>query len=388
MATHQGEPHRALPALTSAGILTIDLSAIQANWRSIKARLAAHVSAGAVIKADAYGLGAAHVGPALYRAGCREFFVASLVEAREARSYLPNDARIIVLGGAQSGEEGEFIERDLTPVLFSLPALDRWRQACRAAGGPHPSALKIDTGMHRLGLTPAEVDQLLLEPAYLQECGIGLVMSHLACADEPEHPLNQEQLHRFEATADRLRVHLPDVRLSLANSSGVFLGPQWHFNLVRTGAFLYGFHPQPLLADTLPTDLVQPVLQLDLPVRQVREVSHGGTVGYGADARIEPKTRLAVVAGGYADGLNRLLGRQAVGIVGEHSTRVIGRISMDLTIFDISELPAHEAPAWIQVLNRELTVNHLTQSSGALGYEVLTSLGRRYQRRYLGGESG
>src|SRR5690625_1074940 len=117
----------------------------------------------------------------------------------------------------------------------------------------------------------------------------------------------------------------------------VFLGPQWHFDLVRTGAFLYGFHPQPLLADTLPTDLVQPVLQLDLPVRQVREVSHGGTVGYGADARIEPKTRLAVVAGGYADGLNRLLGRQAVGIVGEHSTRVIGRISMDLTIFDISD---------------------------------------------------
>lgn len=384
MATHQGEPSCATPAPTSAGILTIDLSAIQANWRSIKARLAPHVSAGAVIKADAYGLGAAQVGPALYRAGCREFFVASLTEARQAQGYLPRDSSIVVLGGAQPGDEAEFIARGLRPVLFDWSALDRWRRACRAAGGPHSSALKVDTGMHRLGLTPVELDRLLLEPAYLHECGIRLVMSHLACADEPEHPLNREQLRRFQAAADRLRMHLPDVALSLANSSGVFLGPQWHYDLVRTGAFLYGFNPQPARVDDLPLNLVQPVLQLDLPVLQVRDVGHAGTVGYGANAPVEPQTRLAVVAGGYADGLNRLLGRQAEGTVGERSTRVIGRISMDLTVFDISELAADEAPVWIQVLNRELTVNQLTQNSGALGYEVLTSLGRRYQRRYVG----
>lgn len=387
MATHQDEFSCVTPALTSAGILTIDLSAIQANWRSINAHLAADVSAGAVIKADAYGLGAARVGPALYRAGCREFFVASLTEAREAQSYLPKDANIVVLGGAQPGDEAEFIVRGLMPVLFSWPAFERWRHACRAAGGSHPSALKVDTGMHRLGLSPAELDQLLLEPAYLHECGVRLVMSHLACADEPEHPLNREQLHRFQVAADRLRTYLPDVVLSLANSSGVFLGAQWHYDLVRTGAFLYGFNPQPSDVGALPLNLVQPVLQLDLPVLQVRDVGHAGTVGYGGDAPIEPQARLAVVAGGYADGLNRLLGRQAVGVIGERSTRVIGRISMDLTIFDISELPADEAPIWVQVLNRELTVNHLTHNAGALGYEVLTSLGRRYQRRYVGGES-
>lgn len=387
MATHHGEPHGATSASTSAGILTIDLSAVQANWRSIKARVGAQVSAGAVIKADAYGLGAAQVGPALYRAGCRDFFVASLAEAREAQGYLPQDASLIVLGGAQPGDEAEFIARGLTPVLFSWSALERWRRACRAAGGPHSSALKVDTGMHRLGLAPAELDRLLLEPAYLHECGVRLVMSHLACADEPEHPLNREQLHRFQTAADRLLVHLPNVVLSLANSSGVFLGPQWHYDLVRTGAFMYGFNPQPGRVDVWAPDLVHPVLQLDLPVLQVREIGHGGTVGYGASAPVEPQARLAVVAGGYADGINRLLGRQAIGIVGEHSARVVGRISMDLTIFDISQLPADEAPAWIQVLNRELTVNHLSQNAGALGYEVLTSLGGRYQRRYLGGES-
>ena len=363
---------------SSTGILTIDLSAIQSNWRCINSQLTGKTSASAVIKANAYGLGAAYVGPALYQAGCREFFVATLEEALAARQYLKPDAVVYVLGGVRPGAEPLFLENDLSPVLFTLEDTRRWLACTQKLDAPPACAIKINTGMTRLGLDLQEWLSLLASEEELRSLRPVLIMSHLACADEPEHPLNYKQLALFQALADATRSLLPDTRFSLANSSGVFLGSQWHFDLVRPGAALYGVNPQPLKPSPL-----KPVVQLALPVLQVRELSENADVGYGATAQAFPLTRLAVVAGGYADGLHRTIGRQGFGILDNHRVPVVGRISMDTTIFDISAADIKGEHRMIQVLNDELTVDSWTALTGALGYDILTSLGYRYRRCYL-----
>jgi alanine racemase len=220
---------------SSTGILTIDLTAIQSNWRYIRSQLRAPAQASAVIKADAYGLGAERVGPALYTAGCREFFLATLEEALSARKYLPEDAVIYVLGGVRSHSEALCIAARLVPVLFSLEDIRRWNQACATAGMGMPCALKLDTGMTRLGMSFGELQELCNHPELLEHSPPTLFMSHLACADEPEHSLNNRQFAAFEQAAAAIKMIFPGVRLSLANSSGIFLGPQWHLDLVRPG---------------------------------------------------------------------------------------------------------------------------------------------------------
>jgi len=357
---------------TATGLLTIDLGAIEANWRYLCAQLNRPPSA--VIKADAYGLGAEPVGQRLYQAGCREFFLATLPEALAARAFLPADARLYVLGGARPGEEQAFLEQSLMPVLFSYEAVARW---AAVSGGRAPSALKLDTGMTRLGLGTDEWQRLEAEPALLQRCRPELFMSHLACADEYEHPMNREQLQRFERLCARARTLLPGIRCSLANSAGVFLGSEWHFDMARTGAALYGYDPHPGRAPQM-----QPVVRLELPVLQLRTLTGPADIGYGATEQRPAGTRLAVVAGGYADGLNRTLGRAAVGRVGDIEVPSVGRISMDTTVFDISGAADLE-PASIAVLDKQQTVSLVTERCGALGYEVLTSLKGRYRRRYL-----
>lgn len=368
---------------SATGALSIDLSAIQANWRLISTRLGADAAASAVIKANAYGLGASAVGPALYRAGCREFFVATPDEAVAAREYLPDDAVVYVLGGVRPGLEQEFIERRLTPVLFTLEAVVRWREALERTGATAPSALKVDTGMTRMGLSRTECRALLADPGLLRGAQPSLFMSHLACADEPAHPMNGTQLAEFRAYCAQVRALVPGVRCSLANSSGIFLGADWHFEQVRPGAALYGFNPQPTADNPM-----HPVVQLDLPVLQLRDVEGDVSVGYGASARLSSPARVAVVAGGYADGLHRTIGRQAEGEVMGRRVPTVGRISMDTAVFDVTgvPLPADADDLYVQVLNRDLTLNLAHERAGALGYEVLTSLGSgRYRRRYLGG---
>ncbi len=361
------------------GVLTVDLAAVQANWRTVKARLTGGADAGAVIKADAYGLGADRVGPALYRAGCREFFVATLAEARAARRYLPESAVIRVFGGVAAGDEAEFLRLRLQPVLFTLPDMRRWAAHCRAVGTVAPSALKLDTGMNRLGLSAEEFRQCLSEPEALCDAGVELFLSHLACAEDTSSPLNGQQQQRFTAAAAQMRERLPQVRLSLANSAGVFLGEPWQFDLVRPGSALYGFNPQPDAANPM-----RQAVQLKLPILQVRDIVELGTVGYGGSEAVAPPARLATVAGGYADGLNRLLGRHGQGYIGEEPVPVAGRISMDLTVFDITRAAASgESGEWVEILNQHQTINTLTESVGALGYEVLTSLKGRYERHYL-----
>lgn len=365
---------------TATGTLSIDLSALCANWRTVCAAL--NQTPAAVIKADAYGLGAEAVGRELYAAGCREFFLATLEEALTARQFLPGDARLYILGGARPGEERECMNAGLIPVLYSLSAIERWAAACRAAGAVSPSVIKVDTGMTRLGLSIEDWHTLVGQPEALAACHPVVVMSHLACADEPDHPLNREQQQRFAELSQTARNLLPGIRCSLANSSGIFLGSAWHFDLARPGAALYGFDP---LGESGPT--MDTVVTLELPILQVRDLQTPLSVGYGAETCLPAGRRLAVVAGGYADGLNRTIGRVGgVGYMGEVEVPVVGRISMDTTIFDITDAPLPDPSdlAYITVLDHRLRVADVSRRTGALGYEVLTSLAGRYRRIYRG----
>lgn len=364
----------------ATGVLTINLAAIEENWRRVNQQLQGSTRASAVIKANAYGLGAERIGPCLYEIGCREFFVATQEEALAARQYLPSDATIYVLGGVRPGAEHIFIQHQLIPVLFSLAAITRWREACTLQNLSGRCVLKVDTGMTRLGLSVAEFSVLCMHKANFEYLDVVLVMSHLACADEPEHSLNQYQLAIFERLITLARQYLPNTRFSLANSAGVFLGNAWHFDLVRPGAALYGINSQPKC-----NSKVIPVIHLALPVLQVRTIEQTVRLGYGATATLSVPARVIVVAGGYADGLNRIIGSSGLGEFGGHRLPVIGRISMDTTIFDASvlgDLPIAD-DALLEVCNNQLTVDYWAAKNDVIGYEVLTSLGQRYQRHYV-----
>lgn len=363
-----------LPSSATA-ILTVDLAAIVANWRLVAAR-APGAEAAAVVKADAYGLGAERVAPALFAAGCRTFFVATVDEGMALRRVLP-DGRVFVLCGPLPGAEGELAEHRLTPVLNSLDQIALWSSLARRRGGLE-AALHLDTGMSRLGLEPADAERLAGEPGLLDGIRTVLVMSHMACADEDDHPKNAEQLSLFR----RLQALLPGgCPRSLAASSTVFLGPDHHFGMVRPGAALYGVNPTPGRPNPL-----APVVRLSARILQVRDVDTPMTVGYGATHRVPGKGRIATVAAGYADGLFRSLGNRGFGLIGGIRVPVVGRISMDLTTFDVGAVPAElvRPGAFIDILSPEHGVDELAAEAGTIGYEVLTALGRRHTRVHLG----
>lgn len=362
-------------------MLTIDLAGIQANWLYISS-LSQGAVAG-VIKANAYGLGALQVGLSLYAVGCREFFVATLDEGLAARGFLPKDAVIYVLGGPRIDEEQEFIKANLIPVLSSFSQVTGWAQQNREREFVSPSAVKINTGMTRLGLDIHEFKSLCDDVVLIKMINPVLFMSHLACADNPLHPLNTSQQQKFADCAFSVRKVRPDARLSLANSSGIFLGNTWHYDLVRPGAALYGINPQP----KCPNPMKQ-VVCLSLPIIQVRTLEEDATLGYAAEVSLSKGKRVAVVAGGYADGLHRTSGSQSEGQLCGQRVQSIGRISMDATIFDISgvQLPTEQLLGKsIDVINTHFTLDYLSNKNNLLGYEVLTCLGARYKRHYLHG---
>lgn len=365
-------------------MLTINLNAIQSNWLQLKS-LASSAQIAAVIKANAYGLGAVRVGQALYAVGCREFFVATLDEALSARKFLPAEVTIYVLGGIRNGEERDFIEARLVPVLCSVSGIKNWAKINADMGLAMPSAIKVNTGMTRFGLDVDEFKVFCCDKNLIKTVNPVLLMSHLACADEPDHPLNESQLENFQSCVSLMRNVKPEIRCSLANSSGVFLGEQWHFDLVRPGAALYGIAPN--------TDITNPmkaVVKLTLPITQVRRLSEPASIGYGADAVLPKGARIAVVAGGYADGINHSLGRSPEGILDGQLVQSIGRVSMDATIFDISGISLSDEQLLqsnIEVINDERTLDYLSRKNKLLGYEILTSLGNRYPREYLSGVS-
>lgn len=363
-------------------MLTIDLAAIQSNWLKLQT-IGAGVTVAGVIKANAYGLGADLVGNALYAVGCREFFFASLDEALAARAFLPEAVIIYLLGGVHAGEEPLLIESNIRPVLCSFSAIERWAKANSALPFIAPSAIKINTGMTRFGLDIGEFELLSNNASLLRAINVVLLMSHLACADERDHPLNLLQQNTFSNCVKLIRPHVPTLRFSLANSSGIFLGDEWHFDLLRPGAALYGINPVPDNSNPMLS-----VLRLSLPIVQVRTLDAAVAIGYGSSVTLPEGARIAVVAGGYADGLHRTLGLQPEGYLNGQLVRSIGRMSMDSTIFDISSISLSNDQLLgqeIEVINPSLSLEYLHKKNGSLGYEILTSLGTRYKRKYLAG---
>jgi alanine racemase len=318
------------------------------------------------------------VAPALWEAGCRIFFVAHLDEALALRALLP-EAAIGVLNGLTASDPAAFAAHDLVPVLNHPGELAGWIELARRRGERLPAVLHIDTGLCRLGFGAAEVDAIDREA--LAAIELRLVMSHLACAEEAGHPLNRRQIERFET----LRRHLPPARASLANSSGIFLGPEARLDLCRPGVALYGVNPTPGRHNPM-----RPVVGLHAPVIQVHEVAEAGGVGYGATYPIRPGSRIATVPVGYADGVPRAAGNRAVARIGGWEVLVAGRVSMDLITLDVTGLPegvVHPGAA-VELVGGPDGVDALAAASGTIGYEVLTRLGGRFERRHLGAGSG
>ncbi|MBE2276815.1 MAG: alanine racemase [Rhodobacteraceae bacterium] len=339
--------------------LTIDLDAIAANWRALDRLSAPTVQTAAVVKADGYGLGAARVVRALARAGARRFFVATAEEGAAVRQALGPGPQINILSGHMSGDTEMISDLDLTPMLNSLEQITRHLEALPG----HPFGVQLDTGMNRLGVEMLEWQAVA---PILVETGPVMLMSHLACADEPDHPLNRQQLAAFHEMTDG--TGLPR---SLAATGGILLGPEYHFDLTRPGVGLYGGRP---------FEMAERVVTLSLPVIQTREVAPGEAVGYAAAWEAEAPSLIATLAAGYADGLLRSLSGKAMLWDGDTPCPVVGRVSMDMITVDVTHLP--EVPRTLDILCAHQTLDDLADVAGTIGYEILTSLGARYDRRY------
>jgi len=359
----------------ASAVLTIDLAAIVANWREL-ARRARPAQCAAVVKADGYGCGLEQVTDALARAGCEVFFVAHIAEGRRARAAAPR-ATIYVLNGMLPGTASAYVGCNLHPVIGSLAEFAEWKAFVAATNWHGGAALHVDTGMNRLGLSFEEAAWLATQPQ--SERGeLVLLMSHLACADAPEHPLNARQMAEFR----KLRSLFPGVPGSLANSSGIFLGPDAHHDLVRPGVALYGANPTPLHVNPM-----RPVVELAARIIQLRNVPAGETVGYGAAWTAKRGTRIAVASIGYADGILRAASARddkpgAEAIVKGHRCPLAGLVSMDLLAVDVTEVPEESLRRgdFVTLLGEDIGVDDLASHAGTVGYEVLTSLGRRYLR--------
>lgn len=343
----------------ATGTLTIDLDAVAANWRALDRNSGPGVQTAAVVKADAYGLGVTRVVRALAGSGARRFFVASAEEGAAVRQALGPGPQVAVLCGHMAGDTEMIHDLDLTPMLNSLEQITRHLESLPG----HPFGVQLDTGMNRLGVEMLEWQAVA---PILVDAGPELLMSHLACADEPDHPLNDAQLKAFHAMTDG--TGLPR---SLAATGGILLGPRYHFDLTRPGVGLYGGRPH---------DAALPVVTLSLPVIQTREVAPGEAVGYGCAWVAERPSVIATVAAGYADGLPRTLSNRARLWDGDTACPLVGRVSMDMITVDITDLP--EIPRELDILGPNQTIDALADVAGTIGYELLTALGPRYTRRY------
>lgn len=366
---------------TARALMTVDLGAIQANWRWLSAVARPAVCAG-VVKADAYGLGLEPVASALAAAGCHTFFVATLREGERLRARLP-DATCYVLDGLIPGTAPAFAAARLRPVLGSRAEIEEWAALARSVGARLPAAIHIDTGMGRLGMTPAEVTELAGDPAVLGDLELALIISHLACADDLDSDMSERQRRKFET----LRALLPAAPASLANSAGILRGPAFHYDIVRAGIALYGGRA----VEGRPNPAAK-VVRLEARILQVRDLTVGDTVGYGATFVAVRPTRIATIATGYADGFLRSIsgpiGSPAPpAYIDGHPAPMVGRISMDVSAIDVTDLPPGLAQrgAWVELIGRDVMIDDLADSSGTIGYEILSRLGPRVERRYIAG---
>ena len=366
----------------AGAILSIDLGALTSNYHFLTKKLGGRKPS-AVIKADGYGLGALPIAITLANAGCQIFFVANLEEGIRLRNGLNetevseySDTEIHVLSGLMSNTEDVYEVSRLIPVLGSLNQIYDWKVYCQRNNEALPCDIHVDTGISRLGLPPVELAILEIDPSRIESLNISLIISHLACADKPDHTKNKEQLIAF----NHVRKVLPQGRASLANSSGIFLGTDYHFDLARPGAALYGLEPI--------TDQANPmaqVVRLQGKIAQIRDIDTPQTVGYGATHCTEGPARIATVSVGYADGYSRHLSSKGIGYIGDFPVPIVGRISMDLITFNITGVPENlcQVGNLVDLIGPNNPVDVIARDSGTIGYEVLTNLGSRFHRRYM-----
>ena len=365
--------------MMSSPQLTIDLSALKHNYEVLRKHVTpAFVSA--VVKANAYGLGVAPVVKALHDIECNHFFTAHFNEALEVRAALPY-ARIAVLNGFAEDEFAEARKNNIIPVLNSLDAIEKWVAFARSRAEMLPAHIHLDTGMNRLGLGGDEQKRLIANPGMLDGLELRAIMSHLARAEEFDNLMNQKQLNRFKSLLDRL----PKTRSSICNSSGIFWGKDFHFDYVRPGVALYGANPTPSKPNPM-----MPVIEVKAPILQVRNADAKMTVGYGATYQLQRKARVVTIALGYADGYLRSLSSKGSVKIGNFLAPVIGRVSMDLTTIDVTDVPETVAHigALVTVIGPHRPVDTLAEEAGTIPYEILTSLGERYQRHYVSSDLG
>ena len=375
----------AVPDGEAGGVLTIDLAALAANWRALRGR-AAGAECAAVVKADAYGIGIEQAVPALADAGCRTFFVAQLSEAARARAAA-SGAVVYVLNGLLPGAGPAYGQNDLRPVLGSHEEVAEWAGFCRAAGRPLAAAIHVDTGMNRLGMALPDALALAAEPL-MRDFTPALVMSHFVSSEEPANPLNARQIEAFAA----VRAACPGLPASLCNSSGIFLPEAPHYALMRPGYALYGGNPTPGRDNPM-----RPVVRLEARIVQLRTVGPGDTVGYNAQWAAPGPRRIATLSAGYADGYPRAASATdakreggappAEAIVAGRRCPFAGRVSMDLITVDVTGVPEGEVARGdlVTLIGEGLTLDEVGARAATIGYEILTSLGPRYARRYAPG---
>jgi alanine racemase len=357
-------------------LITIDLDALTANYRYCQDRLAPATCA-AVVKADAYGLGIAHISRTLHHAGCRQFFTATHREGIALRGLL-SDAEIYVLEGVTGRSLDLICEHGLVPVLIAPGQCAAWAERARALGAPLPAVIDIDTGMTRLGFGERELRQLLSRPADLEWLDIRYVMTHLACADERGSAMVRDQLQRF----DRLRRLLPPAPTSIGNSAGALLGPESAGDMARVGIALFGGNPY---LDN--GRRAAPVLRIQSRILQLREISEPTPVGYGATYTAPAGSRIATVGTGYADGYPWSLGSRGIAVIGGHRVPVIGRVSMDLITLDVTGVPDElvQPDCLVDLIGPDISLEEVAKLAGTINYEILTRLSQRARRRFLGG---
>ena len=358
----------------TAGRLCIDLGALVANYQLIAQHVAPATVAG-VVKADAYGLGAVPVSAALYAAGCRHFFVAHLCEAAILKPHLPIDTTLYILNGLPPGAEGDCVAVGAVPVLNSLEQIDSRAALARTMGRPLPGVIQIDSGMGRLGLTPDELAILRISPERLDGIDLRLVMTHLACADDPDDGFNERQRTAFDAIARQF----PGVPRSIDNSGGAMTPGVGHGDIVRAGIALYGGapHGQP--------NPMRSVIALDAYIVQLRTLEAGAGVGYGLTHRFDRPARVATISVGYADGWPRHLSNRGSAWIGGVRVPIVGRVSMDSMALDVTDVPDAllHAGAPVELIGPHQTIDDVSAQADTISYEILTRLGKRYARTYL-----
>ena len=337
--------------------LTINLNLIKQNYLLLKKKVSPALCA-TVVKANAYGLGVDKIAPALFDAGCELFFVATAQEGIELREILPN-AEIAVLNGIQRAKE-KLEKYNLIPVLNNAHDLEKWSLE-------KPCILHIDTGMNRLGFSKSEIPSILSH-------NIRYIMSHLACADEPSNPKNKEQLAKLL----QYKTIFPNIPFSISASSGIFLGEEYHLDMARVGLALYGGNPTAYVKNPM-----QSVLKLTAPIIAIRELKHGETLGYGASFVADKQTKIGIIPVGYADGLFRSLENKAEVMIFGVKAKVVGRISMDLTAVDITDISNVSIGTEVDIINDTITIEDIAKQAGTIAYEIITNLGNRFNRVYI-----